>query len=177
MTTAPSPSCPACGDASLIMGLEATYAGTGAPVSGQQIVFSRLRIRIDVPSAGTYTVTHPYGLVTFAVTTPGVGAINSEVGAPIISDSTNGKIGDFGCLVAPCDFSLALGGATFPFLVAASPAAPAGYIGDPAISQTVTGSPTGNNFFRVQGPAGSDLGGAGIHTIETYSFSVQGKRL
>jgi hypothetical protein len=33
--------------------------------------------------------------------------------------------------------------------------APAGYLGDPAVDHTVTGSPTGNNIFRVEGPAGS----------------------
>lgn len=175
-----SPSCSACADAILVMGLEATYAGTGAPASGQQIVFSRLRIRIDAPVVGRYDVTHPYGLVSFQVTTPGVVAINSEVGAPIIlgTDTTNGRIGDFGCLFAPCDFNLALGGATFPFLVwdASAPPAPAGYIGDPLIDHAVTGSPAGNNVFRVQGPPGSDLDGAGGRMIETYLFSVQGKR-
>jgi len=182
MTVNSSPTCTACADAILVMGLEATFGGTGIPAAGQQIAFSRLRIRIDAPVAGQYTVTHPYGLVSFLVTTPGVVAINSEVGAPIAAgtDTTNGRIGDIGCLAAPCDFNLAFGGATFPFLVwdpAVVPAAPAGYIGNPALPHEVTGSPAGNNVFRVQGPAGSDLDGLGGTMIETKLFSVQGKRL
>ena len=32
---------------------------------------------------------------------------------------------------------------------------PAGYLGDPGVEHTVTGSPKGTDFFKVEGPAGS----------------------
>jgi cysteine-rich repeat protein len=53
---------------------------------------------------------------------------------------------------------------------AVPPAAPNGYIGDPAILHKVVGSPCGQNFFRVEGPGFP--GGA----VQTDLFSVIGKR-
>src|SRR5207253_3002886 len=53
---------------------------------------------------------------------------------------------------------------------ATPPAPPAGYIGDPAVLHTITGSPCGTNFFRVEGP-GLPPGG-----VETNLWSVQGKK-
>lgn len=60
----------------LVLALEATGANEGALNDGNQAVFSRIRIRIDVPVAGTYRVIHPYGSFDYVVTTPGVRAIN-----------------------------------------------------------------------------------------------------
>ena len=47
-----------------------------------------------------------------------------------------------------------------------------GFIGDPAILHGITGSPFGNNFFRIDGP---DVGGPGVNTIQTNLFSLTGK--
>ncbi|MDO9079989.1 MAG: CHRD domain-containing protein [Desulfuromonadales bacterium] len=60
----------------LVLALEATGANGGALNDGNQAVSSTIRIRVDVPVAGTYRVTHPYGTMNFTVTTPGVRAIN-----------------------------------------------------------------------------------------------------
>jgi len=60
----------------LVLALEATGANEGALNDGNQAVFNRIRIRIDVPVAGTYRVTHPYGSRDYLVATPGVRAIN-----------------------------------------------------------------------------------------------------
>src|SRR5262249_36775807 len=47
----------------------------GVVAAGNQMVFARVRIRIDgLQPGGLYTVTHPYGVKTF--TADGLGAIN-----------------------------------------------------------------------------------------------------
>lgn len=55
-----------------VSALEAAFSG-GDPLEGDQISFARIRIRIriDVPVAGTYVITHPYGVEVFNVDTPG----------------------------------------------------------------------------------------------------------
>lgn len=60
----------------LVLALEATGANAAALVDGTQAVFSRIRIRVDVPVAGTYRVTHPFGTRDYVVTLPGLRAIN-----------------------------------------------------------------------------------------------------
>ncbi|MBI5119000.1 hypothetical protein HZA56_21255 [Candidatus Poribacteria bacterium] len=146
------------GSAILVLALESSW-GLGDPLNGDQFVFSRLRIRIDAPVNGTYVVTHPFGTEVFTNVVAGPNAINSTV--------------DIGA-VTPA-FNVALSGDVGPFLTAVAPAAPLGFVGNPLVDQTVTGSPTGNNFFRVQGPAGSNLDGLGGTTVQTDLFAVQGK--
>ncbi len=62
------------GRAVLTLALEAAFA-TGPVVEGDQITFGRLRYRVDLPVAGTYTITTPYGIFNEVVTTPGIRAI------------------------------------------------------------------------------------------------------
>lgn len=144
--------------ATLVLALEAAFFG-GPPLDGDQFVFARLRIRIDTPVAGTYTVTHPYGVNTFENVAAGKREINLtvDIGAP-----TPG-------------FDAALHSHLGPFLIAVDPAPPAGFIGDPGVDQTVTGSPFGTNYFRIDGPPGSNLDGAGNDFIQTDLFAVSGK--
>lgn len=128
----------------VVLALEATFAGTGAVAEGQQIVFARIRIRIDdgVPG-GSYVVTYPFGLT-----------------GPLIADD-RGRVfvtEDIG--VAPLQFDGALAGHVAPFLKWTSGTAmdpgevepPAGYLGDGTIAHTITGSPFGTNFVRIEGP-------------------------
>ncbi|WP_455921032.1 Ig-like domain-containing protein [Pseudomonas putida] len=142
-----------------VAGIEAAFT-TEEPTDGQQISFARIRIRINVPVAGTYTVTHPYGVETFTVTTPGRRAIN------VTRDIGVG---------APGNFSGALNGAIGPFLrsvngpyIEVNPETGASetFIGDPNLAEAVTGSPNATNFLRVSGPAG---------TIQTSLFNLSGK--
>ena len=144
-----------------VAGLEAAFAAEN-PVDGDQQSFARIRIRVSVPTAGIYTITHPYGVETVNVTSPGRRAIN------ITRDIGIG---------APGIFSGALNGALGPFLHRDGPAytevnpdtgAVETFIGDPNITEPVTGSPNGTNFVRIQGPAG---------TIETNLFTLSGKVL
>jgi len=144
-----------------VAGLEAAFAAEN-PVDGDQQSFARIRIRVSVPTAGTYTITHPYGVETVNVTAPGRRAIN------ITRDIGIG---------APGVFSGALNGALGPFLHRDGPSytevnpdtlVTEEFIGDPNITEPVIGSPNGTNFVRIQGPAG---------TIETNLFTLSGKVL
>lgn len=60
----------------LVLALEVTGANELALADGTQAAFSRIRLRLDAPVAGTYRVTHPYGTRDYVVTTPGIRAIN-----------------------------------------------------------------------------------------------------
>lgn len=43
-------------DARLVLAVEAAFFGDGTPQPGQQLVFTRIRIRFEPPVSGTYTV-------------------------------------------------------------------------------------------------------------------------
>ncbi|MEJ5056551.1 MULTISPECIES: Ig-like domain-containing protein [unclassified Pseudomonas] len=144
-----------------VAGIEAAFAAEN-PVDGDQASFARIRIRVNVPTAGTYTITHPYGVEVVNVTAPGRRAIN------ITRDIGIG---------APGNFAGALTGQVGPFLrsvngpyteVNPDTGSIETYVGDPNLSEAVTGSPNNTNFLRVQGPPG---------TITTTLFTVSGKVL
>ncbi|WP_223506196.1 Ig-like domain-containing protein [Pseudomonas sp. GL-RE-29] len=144
-----------------VAGIEAAFASEN-PVDGDQASFARIRLRVNIPVAGTYTITHPYGVEVVNVTAPGRRAIN------ITRDIGIG---------APGDFSGALNGQVGPFLrsvngpyteVNPDTGAIDTFVGDPNLTEAVTGSPNNTNFLRIQGPAG---------TIETNLFTVSGKVL
>ena len=147
----------------LVLGEECAFMGDGSPGPENQMVFGRIRIRIDTPVAGTYVVTHPYGTITFPNVPAGTRAINTT--------SDNGDIYPY-----LNNNRLLTKNNVGPFLVAVNPLPPPGFVGDPGIEQTVTGSPTGNNFFRVDGPPGSNLDGLGNDFVQTPFFTVSGKR-
>lgn len=144
-----------------VAALEGAFA-LELPAAGDQQSFARIRIRASVPVAGTYTITHPYGVDTVQVTTPGRRAIN------ITRDIGIGAPGDFGG---------ALTGDIGPFLQSVNgPYTETNpdtgivetFVGDPNLTEAVTGSPNNTNFVRIEGPAG---------TIETNLFVVSGKVL
>ncbi|POA30202.1 Ig-like domain-containing protein [Pseudomonas sp. GW456-12-1-14-TSB6] len=146
-----------------VAGIEAAFASEN-PVDGDQQSFARIRIRVNVPVAGTYTITHPYGVETVNVTTPGRRAIN------ITRDIGIG---------APGNFSGALNGAIGPFLrsingpyteVNPDTGGVETFVGDPNLTEAVTGSPFNTNFLRIDGPSGAG-------SIQTNLFTVAGKVL
>ncbi|MFP0198771.1 Ig-like domain-containing protein [Pseudomonas sp. PHC1] len=146
-----------------VAGIEAAFA-SGNPADGDQQSFARIRIRVNVPVAGTYTITHPYGVETVNVTTPGRRAIN------ITKDIGIG---------APGNFSGALNGAIGPFLrsingpyteVNPDTGGIETFVGDPNLTEAVTGSPFNTNFLRIDGPSGAG-------SIQTNLFTVAGKVL
>lgn len=162
------------GDALLVLAREAAFGGGDEAVrDGDQVSFSRVRIRATVPVAGaTYRVTHPYGVDTFEDVPAGPRGINFTE--------------DIGCALSPnpanprCDFADAFFGRVDPFLTWApnGDAPPAGYVGDPNVPHEVVGSPFGTNFFRVErttNAQGQPLAGGPIVVGETDLFAIQGK--
>jgi hypothetical protein len=146
--------------ARLVLAQEAAFGGPGDVAVGQQVAFSRLRIRIDdlTPNAEYHVVT-PYG--EYDVTADDRGRVFETT--------------DNGCLSTPCDWKTATGTSTGPFLTwpdedgdGTPDGAPAGFIGDPNVDHVVTGSPTGRNEFVVTGPGLGD-------GLQTNLFSVQGR--
>ncbi len=140
--------------------IEAAFSG-GDPAEGDQISFARIRIRVDVPVAGTYIITHPYGVEAFTVDTPGKRAINMTrdigIGAPKTYDGAlKGDVGPF------------LRSVNGPY-TETNPVTHASeqFIGDPNLNEAVTGSPFNTNFIRIEGPNGLDL--------RTTVFAVSGK--
>ncbi len=154
----------------LVLAVEAAFAADVVP--GGQITFSRIRVRMDdVPVDGVYRFIHPYGEEL----------IEGVAGERIFFTD------DTGITCPPGQFDCALQSRLGPFLLpsdspggaelpaVAGPVPGKLYIADPARSGPVTGSPTGNNRFRVEGPPGSNLGGPGIDAIETSDFTLMGR--
>lgn len=154
----------------LVLAAEAAFAADPAP--GGQIAFTRIRVRLDpVPVTGEYRFIHPYGEeVAYA-----------EAGERIfITD-------DVGINCPPGEFHCAGEGRVGPFLLASDTPGgaelpPVGggapgklYIASPDRLGPVTGSPTGNNKFRIVGPEGSNLDGQGNNFIETTDFALMGR--
>jgi hypothetical protein len=140
--------------------IEAAFAAD-EPIEGDQISFARVRIRVDVPTAGTYVITHPYGIEVFTVDTPGRRAINMTrdigIGAPKTYDGAlKGDIGPFLRSVnGPYTETNPVSGGAEQF------------IGDPNLTEAVTGSPFNTNYIRIEGPGGLDL--------RSTVFAVSGK--
>ncbi|MEO2136699.1 MAG: hypothetical protein ABGY28_04480, partial [bacterium] len=179
------------GDALLVLAVEGVWDNEAeAILDGDQLVFSRIRARVSVPNdpacAGTYTLTHPYGTDTFEVTEAD---ITATAGLRVINytdDCLHGVID--GVITPNCGVLPGpgiVGGDQFTNVTdptrsrqshyltwnAAAPAAPAGYIGDPAIPHAVTGSPCGTNVYRIEGPAACIPGGS----VETDQFNLSGR--
>lgn len=154
------------GKALLVMALEAAFTAE-VPVDGQQMSFVRLRIRVDVPTDGDYTITHPFGVRTFTGVTAAEGINMTE------------DIGSINVLDPAAAFTGALTGVVGPFLAwpdyqndpglkgfaADGTTVLEQYIGNPGVPHVVTGG-TNGNLFRIQGP-GVD--------VQTDLFSVMGK--
>lgn len=135
---------PGVGDAILVQAVEAAF-GIGPPGYGDQITFSRIRIRFDAPSAGSYTVTYPYGVESFPDVADGESIFfTSDIG-----------------IGAPGDFSGAMQGAIGPYLTPVAniggiitPTAPIAigngtFLTDGATPTLATGSPFNTNYFEI----------------------------
>jgi len=145
--------------------LEGSFA-TGIFTPGGQVTFARIRIFADLPVAGTYTFTHPYGVETITAATAGARAIaftrDIGVGTPGFTGAVAGDLGPW------------LINTGFPQTILTAGVAET-FIGDPNVAGTITGSPFGTNFFRVDGPVGANLDGLGHNFLQTNLFTVAGK--
>ncbi|APX02285.1 hypothetical protein [Arthrobacter sp. QXT-31] len=141
---------PGGGRAVLVLGLEAAFANT--VTQGDQVVFGRQRVVVKgAPANTTLTFQHPYGTMTIDTDDAGDGKLVEDI-SPAIGNFTTALKSNIG-----------------PFLKwdpATAPAAPDGYLGDPAQDHTVTGSPFNYNKFSLTG---------GGLALETDQFSLMGK--
>lgn len=138
-----------------IAALEAAFANE-EPAEGDQVSFGRIRIRVDLPFPGVYTITHPYGVDVFDVTEEDIG----DDGRRAINMTRDIGIGAAG------DFSGAMGSDVGPFLRSVNgpyqetnpdTGELESFIGDPNLEEAVTGSPFNTNYVRIEGPSGIDL--------------------
>lgn len=159
--------------------LEGAFAGNLGAIDGDQVAFSRIRLRISVPRPGIYRVIHPYGTFDYTIADAGRRAINQtqdignfdSPGAPpsgnftlALSDGPlppaafdpfdNAGVVDIsgrgiGPFLRP---AVSPGGAQLPFIQAVNGDR---YLSDPGfgaihLEVPVTGSPTGNNVFSLE---------------------------
>jgi hypothetical protein len=162
------------GRARLVAGVEAAFLPDFN--NGNQTAFTRLRFVIDIPRTGTYTVTHPWGQISYVID-----AVNNPPGKRAIFDSHDiafvaNEVGSQGRLGPILTWDTFPGD---PLLDTDSNGSP-DYIGTINFTNPdtggpehlVTGSPCGTNYFRIDGP---DIGGPGVNSIETNLFTVTGK--
>jgi hypothetical protein len=168
--------------ANLTLALEGAFA-VGAPKAGDQIVFTRIRVLLNpVPVTGAYRFVHPFGEEVIEAQAGERIFFTDDVGLCGAGNFECAMQGRFGPFLLP---SILPGGPEQAAFI--DPAIPGKYyIADPTRIGPVTGSPLadflGNdglmhnhNVFRIEGPAGSALGGPGIDFAETNDFSLMGK--
>ncbi|MBE0598122.1 MAG: hypothetical protein IH614_12710 [Desulfuromonadales bacterium] len=182
----------------LILGLEATFGGDESLIDGQQISFGRERIDVDFDDdmpVATYRFTHPYGVRILSIDpartdrirfTADIGIADPVVelnGVVFSGDPDGAFVGALYSDIGPkflkwttFNENPAL---TDPLLKRpniANPNITNYYVGDPGVLRPVTGSPTGNNFFRVEKlVSGTPENGTWELVGQTSDFAVSGQ--
>lgn len=156
-------------EALLVMAVEAAFANE-LPVEGDQVAFTRIRLRINDPTPGHYKVTHPYGTEEFDVA---VGDrrvfITDDFGDLTGQDFTRAGKGRLGPFLTPVN---ALGEDIPPFDVVLEDGTVRQYIADPADDNLVKGSPNNTNYFQIEI---TPLGGGVAQSFRTDTFNVGGR--
>ena len=168
------------GRALLVSAVEAAFLPDFA--DGNQTPFTRLRLRIDIPQAGTYVVTHPWGQITYNITARRENGPSTIPSTFPLRPTRSGYQGRLGPILTwdtfPGDPVLdQLDGNGDP-----GSDGQADYIGTLNFANPVTGgpehlvkgSPCGTNYFRIDGP---NIGGDGVNFVQTDLFVVTGKLL
>jgi Bacterial Ig domain len=173
---------PGAGKTLVLLALEGSFANNINPVPGDQIVFSRVRINLLGAPTGRYMITHPFGVDFMNVIQSDAKTqkFTRDIGLVGIrfTGALSGDVGPF--LKWTPDPALIAAGtqnadgtipATNPLTGAAEV-----YLGDPNITHAFTGSPFGTNFWRIDGPAGSNIGGPGIDFIQSNEAVILGQK-
>ena len=157
-----------------IAALEGSYLPAGLPIHGTETVFGRIRITANIQVAGTYRVTHPFGVEIFTVKPADLGARaifwtnDIPLAAPGNFDGAlNGRLGPF------TQWDFVDPGLTLSVVNAAGVTEQ--FVADPNLVHTFAGSPFGTNFLRVDGPPGSNLDGVGNDFMQSPLGNVVGQ--
>lgn len=147
-------------DLTYVSAVEAAFAAE-EPVEGDQVSFGRIRIRVDVPTAGVYTITHPYGVDIFDVPAGGRRAINMtrDIGIGSSKNYDGALKSDIGPFLRSVNGPYT---ETNPVTGSAER-----FVGDPNLEEAFTGSPFNTNYIRIEGPNGLDL--------RTTAMAISGK--
>jgi Bacterial Ig domain len=155
-----------------VAALEAAYLSPlGNPVRGQEVVFGRIRIVMNTSVAGTYKVTHPYGVELFPdmpagkralAFTEDVTPIPGNFDAPLAA-----RVGPF------LQWDQLMPGETLTVTNAAGQTEQ--FVGDPNYDHSFTGSPFDTNYIRVDGPPGSNLDGVGNDYVVATLAAILGQ--
>ncbi len=173
---------PGAGRTVLLVALEGSFANNINPIPGDQIVFSRVRIDLLGAPTGRYKITHPYGVDFMDVVQTDVKSqkFTRDIGL-VGTRFTGALVGDVGPFLkwAPDAALIAAGtqnaDGTIPAVNPLTGAAEA-FLGDPNIVHPFTGSPFGTNYWRIDGPAGSGIGGPGIDFIQSSDAVITGQK-
>ena len=167
------------GKALLVLGIEAAY-GAGEPdptTPPDQFLFARVRVRFDAAVAGTYTVTHPWGVETLEVTAADVGSRFSYTNdwggfAPIPTATTPVPSSFERILYSPKQWRFLIADpANINLDPLADPIEKTYMVGDGVTPSTVTGGFGGVNTFTITGPAGAF---GTTNTVTSDLFTVSG---
>ncbi|NJD61359.1 MAG: hypothetical protein FIA93_01390, partial [Deltaproteobacteria bacterium] len=158
--------------AKIRIALEGAFLTGVTPNTGITFLRIVLKSMSGLPPNQTYTVTHPFG--SFQFTTDGAGSTPRVNGQAFRVED---PIAPTNLIYFPPDMQAAVNTNIGPFLKATGgnivdPVSGNTYLGNPAIPVTVTGSPNGNNFFRI---TGTDIGGPGVNTVQTTLFALSGR--
>lgn len=130
----------------VVMAAEAAWVAE-VPGPGENFPFTRLRVVMDVPSAGIYTLVHPFGKQTWTVdqatfdATLGKRAIVEPIDIAFTPDQMNqGRVGPW------------LKSQGWPFTFPLTPYADKQFIGD-GTPRLAEGSPCGTNYLRLTATA------------------------
>jgi hypothetical protein len=100
------------GNVRLVLAKEAAFT-TPLPSIGNQITFDRIRVRIDQLTPGaTYTITHPFGVMTATANADGGIVINSSLKTTTTASTASGPIMIFGTSTTLADGFTASGTTT-----------------------------------------------------------------
>lgn len=168
----------------ILLALEGSFANNINPIPGDQIVFSRVRIDLIGFPSGQYTITHPFGVDVMNVISTDIKTqkFTRDVGLAGVR-FTGALAGDIGPYLSwtPDAPQVALGhqnaDGTIPGLTPVT-LVPNGevHLGDFNVAHTFQGSPFGTNFFRIQGPIGSNIGGGGSDILNGTLGILEGQK-
>jgi len=154
--------------------LEYAFLSGVAPNTGIAFLRTDLQKMRNLAPSSTYRVTHPYG--QFSFTTDSGGRTTGGGGVAVRLEDPAGTEANW----MPALMQAAAFTNIGPFLTPSNGVFPTAivngethtYIGDPAVPVTVTGSPTGNNFYRVER---LNANGTVAATWQTNLFALAGR--